>query len=125
MINNNIKHLEKLTGIFFNSKAKNKVDNIIGNSGCKSIFSNAKYLNNLEMLNLGIDFPEDGYRLTVESINLIIRNISYLNKLRELSLEGKSENKIGITIGDIGCSGIFNEAKYITDLEKLNLSGIK
>lgn len=49
-------------------------------------------------------------------------NIKYLNNLMDLNFGRKNENKIGNYIEDTGCKAIFNNAKYLPNLETLNLS---
>lgn len=45
--------LKNLNGICLYSKAEYKIDNEIGDEGCLCIFNNAKFLSNLEELDLG------------------------------------------------------------------------
>lgn len=52
-------------------------------------------------------------------------DIKYLNNLKEIYMTCKEVNKIDDKIGDEGCFGIFNNAKYLSSLDKLNLKGNK
>lgn len=47
-----------------------------------------------------------------------------MKKLKGIYFEGKSENKIGNEIGDAGYTGIFNNEKCLSNLEKLYLCSI-
>lgn len=46
-------------------------------------------------------------------------NIKYLKSLKEIGLRSKRENIIGNKIGDGGCVAIFNNSRYLSNLEKL------
>lgn len=52
LINKNLKYFGKLKMLDLGRKRENKIDNKIRDSGCTSIFKNAKYLLNLEKLYL-------------------------------------------------------------------------
>lgn len=96
---------------------------IAGHSG---IFNNAKYLTNLEILNL--DCNKEKIMKIDNQIEYYLwgamnENLMYLTKLKEIYLECKKGNKIGNAIGDDGCFEIFINSKYLSNLEKLDLLG--
>lgn len=66
-----------------------------------------------------------GCRITFESCGVINENFKFLNKLKEIYLNSKSENKIDNHIGNAGCDAVFNNAKNLKIMEILNLSGNK
>lgn len=57
--------------------------------------------------------------MTSESSEVIKENLKYLRKLKEIFLTGKNKNKTENEIGDNGCAAIFNNFKYLSNLEVL------
>lgn len=62
--------------------------------------------------------------ISSDSSSVINENLKYFLKIREIDFSSKNLNKIVNEIEDDGCVAIFNNAKYLTNMEKLNLSGI-
>lgn len=61
-------------------------------------------------------------KITSASSIVIKENIRCLNKLKEINFGGKNVNKIGNEyFQDSGCKSILRNAKYLSNLEKLNL----
>lgn len=114
---------KNLKEINLKSKKDNTVDNKIGDIGCITLFKNTVHLTNLEELNLNgnreIKKIECG--ITSESSAVMNENIKYLIKLKGISLNCKNENKVDNKIRDDGCKAIFNRAKYLSNLEQLDL----
>lgn len=47
--------------------------------------------------------------------------MKYLKNLKGIDLSGKYEYKIGNVLRDDGCTALFNNVKYLTNLKKLNI----
>lgn len=62
-------------------------------------------------------------RITSESGDTIDENLKNLGRIRNFDFWGKDKIKVGNEIGDSGCIGIFNNAKYLTNLEVLYIGG--
>lgn len=122
VLKENMKYLKKLKEINFRCKNEDKIDNFIGDDGFASIFNNAKYLSNLEKLDLNSKKEQMKIDCGITSSKVIRENIKHLNKLKEICLDCKNRNKLGNKIRDDGCFEIFNNTKYLTNLEKLNLT---
>lgn len=64
--------------------------------------------------------------ITWKSGEVITENMKYLNKLSEIYLTSKNQNKAdNYQLGDDGFCAIFNNAKYLLNLEILFLWSIK
>lgn len=49
-------------------------------------------------------------------------SIVFMKNLKDINLKCKYKNKIdNYDLGDVGCKTIFNNSKYLLNLEKLNL----
>lgn len=65
-----------------------------------------------------------GNGISSNSSEVMNDNMKYMKRLKEVYLRSKNENKIGNRrFGDAICFAIFYNAKHLTNVETLSISG--